>query len=719
MRNAFRIVPTLAFSLLLPLAASGQGAFANPPELVHQKGHLKAVIQLGDADRAVPNGNSRTHLRMFQGWPYVGGASTVIPTPVPPAANVAPGPTLRSRVGGRVDVMFLNKVDDGNFHYTTDTNGSSTSADCDHAGGYPFNDVWPNCFHGSSTSNLHFHGTHTSPDGVGDNVLIQVLPDKNVNQAMWQKDFDAIFNAPHPPQNWSGMPAHYQTTQLGYTALEIMHAAHAGKKLTPKGLVADYDKAELAKAQGAGRPAPESLWLADITQVAAGVWPQYVVGAFPNALELPDYKGGTAGFHAGQAPGTHWYHAHKHGSTSMHILSGLSGVLIIEGDYDDKLRAFFQKQLPASRKLVENVMVFQQIVPAQNLEKTQGTGTGDNPQGGMNQKLINGKINPTISMMPGEIQLWRLVNAMGGGGKGTIDPTFFNSLLSAGFDIKQVAFDGVQFSWDNYLVQPFLSSPSMNGGLGLTPPGLTLAAGNRADILVRAPMTPGISRFTATGDLNNAPGTPFLMLTVNVAVPTSDPIKQMRFFSLNDKKDYPPMPVFLSDLPPPPNAKDPHVVTFSADKGPPNNPPPKFTIDGAQFSLNKDGTVKTTVDQCVRVNSSEDWLLMNTSPASNQAHPFHIHINPFQVIEVTSVDSKGNKSTYRPTGNPVWQDVVNIPPNGGSVLIRQKFNDFLGTYVLHCHILAHEDRGMMQLVRTIPAGADKNKACKLNGLEHH
>ena len=51
--------------------------------------------------------------------------------------------------------------------------------------------------------------------------------------------------------------------------------------------------------------------------------------------------------------------------------------------------------------------------------------------------------------------------------------------------------------------------------------------------------------------------------------------------------------------------------------------------------------------------------------------------------------------------------------------IRQVFNDFTGTYVLHCHILAHEDRGMMQLVRTVSENADMDKACKLNGVEHH
>jgi FtsP/CotA-like multicopper oxidase with cupredoxin domain len=718
MPNATRIVPVIVFSILLPVAASAQGAFANPPEIVHKDGHLKAVMQLGDAERAVPNGNSHTRLRMFQGWPLDDRNAK----PAPDAANVAPGPTLRGRVGGRVDVMFLNKVDDANFHYTTDTAGSPTSADCDHAGAYPFNDVWPDCFHGSSTSNMHFHGTHTSPDGLGDNVLVQVLPNKNVKQSEWQADFDAIFNARRPPQHWSEMPRHYQIAQLGYTAEQILAAAKSG--LPAKGLVGDYDTAEGAKAKAAGRPAPQSLWLADFQLIRSGQWPEYVVGAFPNALEIPDYKDGKAGFRAGQAPGTHWYHAHKHGSTALHIFNGLSGVLILEGDYDDKLRAFFKKQLPASRKLVEQVMVFQQIVPSQNLEKSQSganagkQGTGDNPQSGNNQKLINGKINPTVQMMPGEIQLWRMVNAMGGGGKGTLDATLLNGMIAAGFEIRQVAYDGVQFDWDNYLAQPFFSKTPMPTGIPNAATGLTLAAGNRADLLVKAPTTSGTSRFTMAGDLNNVSGTPFLVLSVAVAPPANDPIQPMHFFMASDRKEYPVMPRFLKNLAPPPPGKPARIVTFSADKGPPNNPPPRFTIDAAQFSLNPDGTTKDTVDQCVRVNSTEDWLLVNDSPSAAQVHPFHIHINPFQILEVTTV-TNGVATTFKPAGPPIWSDVVSIPANGGSVKIRQQFNDFLGTYVLHCHILAHEDRGMMQLVRTIPADADPAKACKLNGVQHH
>ena len=72
---------------------------------------------------------------------------------------------------------------------------------------------------------------------------------------------------------------------------------------------------------------------------------------------------------------------------------------------------------------------------------------------------------------------------------------------------------------------------------------------------------------------------------------------------------------------------------------------------------------------------------------------------------------RGTYSIYWPATDPVWLDVITVPAgasvNGqvapGRARIRHQFVDFTGTYVLHCHILAHEGRGMMQLVRLVDA----------------
>lgn len=702
--------------VLVPMLSSdaeGQttNLFANPPEIVHKKGVLQGVIQASGATRSVPNSGPTT-LRLFQGWDL----SQTSAQAAPPVAAVAPGPTLRARVGGKVQLMLLNKIDDGLFPFSMDTaEGNQFGCDASTSPAvYPAEDVWPNCFHGSSTSNLHFHGTHTSPDGTGDNVLVQVVPDTATTQQQWAAMFKRLFNMPHPPKSWSEMPADYQRQQLGYTVAEMRKAKQEGT-LKPAGLVNAFDEAQAKKALKDKRPEPSPLWQWDSQQVLSDQWPQYIAGAFPNYLELPEYKPGGP-FLMGQAPGSFWYHAHKHGSTSIHIFNGLAGAMIIEGDYDDKLRAFFRRQLPPKRELTERVMVFQQITAVQNLLRT----GGDNARTGNNQKLINGQLNAIIQMQPGEIQLWRFINAMGGGNKGTIQPALFDSLKKQGFEMRQVACDGVQFAWQNYLDQPFLEG---KGATGKFPGGLNIAAGNRADLLVKAPMTAVTARFADS----------LTSLFVVEVVAAQPAIKEMQFFKDNeaDKKAYPVLPAFLKDLDAP--AEVAHSIEFGwnmgdGPRGAPPNAPPHFMLNGKQFGENM-----TTVDQCVPLNETQDWELTNTTSI---AHPFHIHVNPFQIVEIdtpTEVNGVVTVQKYTPGPNKIWQDVINIPPSKGilgdpdpakalqpgKVRIRQKFADFTGTYVLHCHILAHEDRGMMQLVRVVEKKGDIPGGCKLDHIAHH
>ena len=115
-----------------------------------------------------------------------------------------------------MQIAFLNKVDKSMFPYTTvtgkDRPGKEPFSDfgCDKVGlpvpptdkfPYPANDIYPNCFHGSNTANIHFHGTHTTPNGLGDNVLVQVLEDNK--QPDWTPIFNQIFDSGTIPQKWA------------------------------------------------------------------------------------------------------------------------------------------------------------------------------------------------------------------------------------------------------------------------------------------------------------------------------------------------------------------------------------------------------------------------------------------------------------------------------------------------------------------------------------
>jgi FtsP/CotA-like multicopper oxidase with cupredoxin domain len=99
-----------------------------------------------------------------------------------------------------------------------------------------------------------------------------------------------------------------------------------------------------------------------------------------------------------------------------------------------------------------------------------------------------------------------------------------------------------------------------------------------------------------------------------------------------------------------------------------------FTIDGREFDAGR-------TDQRVRVGTVEEWTLVNSSPMD---HPVHLHVWPMQVVAEAGQEVSG----------PQWQDVVNVPAFG-EVTVRVAFDDFAGRSVYHCHILDHEDLGMM------------------------
>ncbi len=89
--------------------------------------------------------------------------------------------------------------------------------------------------------------------------------------------------------------------------------------------------------------------------------------------------------------------------------------------------------------------------------------------------------------------------------------------------------------------------------------------------------------------------------------------------------------------------------------------------------------------------------------AKGSDHPFHIHINPMWVLRIDVSDEGGELHNVLP--EPRWMDTVPIPRNGGRVVFRTRFDDFVGTWVHHCHILLHEDMGMMQVVECVDDAA--------------
>jgi len=734
----------MAFALFsLPVRAQEQPCLPTQQDLVKipeiatdGQGHLRGTIQLIDQQElvayripfgTVPGGaNTKTvclpqFMRAFQ----IGGT--------PPAtglANPLPGPTLRARVGDIVQLTFLNQINTGDFGNSIDVDLVKGGTGCDQVSGvYPATtqtkggksvpvDIFPDCFHGSSTGNIHYHGTHTNPDTAGDNVLVQVRPSNPqqdganaITATTYQKPLEEFFDKCEAmlrhnplsewPKVWNDLPRAYREDQE--------------KRLKA------YD-----------RQADQNLWEMDEKAIRSGWWPDFFMGAVPYCFRLPEYTankypppGGNKELQMGQSPGTQWYHAHKHGSTMIDVANGLSGVFIIEGPYDDKLNAYYNAIPNWTR--TQPVMLVNQIGTSPNLQHPSNGQTDKGPN-----FSVNGRLEPTLHMYPGEVQMWRIVNS-------SPRSSMYVPSLPPGFKWHQLAQDGVQFAPDNY----------ENSG---TRP-LNIASGNRVDLLVQAPSSATgqpvafqVLPNVASAEVALVPDAkarrwpaalppPVNLFWVDVS-PGQGPTMQ-----LIPKGQLATLPHYLADISD--REVDGHTRTITFASGSPFSSR-QHTINGHQFNeTDRSNWVK--VD---KLNTAEEWTIVNETSFQPIDHPFHIHINPFQITEVFDpnqvitpsgsapvfkyvFDAKVklltgqcyvnpfDKSTWKPCDNKpgtqrIWWDTFPIPsaraatgfidPKGNTIIVaghfkmRTRFVDFPGVFVTHCHILAHEDRGMMTVV---------------------
>lgn len=392
-----------------------------------------------------------------------------------------------------------------------------------------------------------------------------------------------------------------------------------------------------------------------------------------------------------QPEGTHWYHAHHHGATAMQVINGMAGAILVEGPFDDWLNreyGFYPDRRPI---LQERLFVVQQI----------------NDQLASTRTLINGQGDPDVPIRPGEVQRWRFVSA-------TTQASAQLNVQFTGLQVCQIAMDGVQFGPENYRKQPLLEGTASRA---IAPckenATFELSPGNRADFLVRMPigmedddgLIEVMQRVIGTiadeaheemGIRLNLPEvTSLLTLKMMEPMPEGSGMK----FPL---PTLPPLPNFLA----PPEPRVSKSIRYQMYKPAGNNPAPVFKIDEMQVRpcVPRKMTLQRGVD--------EKWTiynLWNDQPAREEdesggnrgiAHPFHIHTNPFYVVR------DGNK-VYDPG---IWQDTIALPlvadgdrdpPRASSVELLMEFEDYTGGYVQHCHILGHEDRGMMTLVQTL------------------
>jgi suppressor of ftsI len=394
-------------------------------------------------------------------------------------------------------------------------------------------------------------------------------------------------------------------------------------------------------------------------------------------------------------PGFNFYHPHKHGSTAVQLISGLAGGLIVRGAIDEVPEIKAAREIPL---VIQDIGLFPSETdpdiwtyePVQNAvwqtfggfvtikgERTNlrgGYSTGDYR---LRYYLLNGQPffkethNDDIAkarepigtqlpvqrftIAPGEVVRFRMLN-------GNSDLTM--PIVVDGHDVHQIAMDGTNF-------QAVRTIPAR--APGDTTEQILLASANRADFLIKGSTAPGIYKIRQLAQSQQ-----FLISEEKVIAEievTGDP-KNM---GLPDKL---PIPARAYPLIEPSEVKRIRMIEFTG-----NTPALINTIIGGDYLINNAIYQMEEVPTVVNLNECEEWhIRVGMSHAGGtEGHPFHIHVNAFEVISIAG----------KPMPPGTIQDTVWVPQDQ-TVIIRMRFKQWVGKAVYHCHIIPHEDVGMIQ-----------------------
>jgi L-ascorbate oxidase len=464
--------------------------------------------------------------------------------------------------------------------------------------------------------------------------------------------------------------------------------------------------------------------------------------------------------------GTFWYHTHRHGSTALQVSSGMAGALIIRGDRLPSATANgdIDTLLHGMR---ERVLVFQQIqyaclkpdgTPKTNPDNTYKCDPGDtgviesyNVFGpgswGTSGRYtsINGLVLPTFQTRQGQIERWRMIH---GGVRDTISLRF----VKASPNISQIRAP----AGSRELIANACTGATLSYHL-IAADGLTMAAAHKVPVAVFQPgyrydalMTfpePGLycvldQESPAAGTVASdkvptallgfvqvAPGTP-------VGPDSSAYIRSALVAAAGQAMPPAIRPSVVADLQsglrfsrfvPHPTIADREVtgtqqLTFFIDV---SGPAAKFEVGNTLNTADVRPYDPNRIDRQLTLGGVDEWTLQSHFVS----HPFHIHVNPFQVVSITDPTGKdvsaagavddygGTVDDNYPGLKGVWKDTLWIksilpatPPPGTSgiytIKVRTRYERYIGEYVLHCHILDHEDQGMMQNVAVVVPQGD-------------
>lgn len=354
---------------------------------------------------------------------------------------------------------------------------------------------------------------------------------------------------------------------------------------------------------------------------------------------------------------TMWYHPHLHHTTYKHVMMGVSGIIINRDPAESVLA------LPRTYGVDDIPLVLQtKVMTADHQIDT------DLAHRNMDTMLLVNATRDAYFNAPAQLVRFRILNGSA--------MRSFNVGLSNGADFWVIGSDGglltapvqvnnlVVSNGERYEIIVDLSGLEATS-VDLMNFGTTMPSG------IYGTATMGGMGGSSIPNYSNNPlnGADFTLLTLNVGEPTVNSI-----FSLPTELVSVDV---LSEFDVDENrALDMSAVVMGPD-GALNGP---FQINDSPFNMSE-------VNEVVKINNTEVWTINNQTQI---AHPFHIHDVQFNIIEL-------NGSTP-PAHMQGWKDVVLVPGQMGSAKFIAKFEDFTDPeipFMYHCHILAHEDEGMM------------------------
>ena len=349
---------------------------------------------------------------------------------------------------------------------------------------------------------------------------------------------------------------------------------------------------------------------------------------------------------------TAWYHPHYHLNVAPQVFGGLAGPLIVRGALDD---------IPEIQQAEEALLVLKDFEP--KLQDNPETLSPLAKRWGREGSLLtaNAQQNPVVDLPQNGLLRLRLINA-------------------SSSRIYQLHLP--EHPW--FLMATDRGAISEPTELET----LTLSPGERMELLISGSREPdnyeilslpydrGLSEMTeAMGKA--AEQMPGIALPQEVAIATLRYVpSDLPTEGLRQRSEPIPLPKQLIPVEPlpEPDVRREFVLNHGIDR----------SAKSTGFIINDQSFVMDRVNTRVRLNQVEDWHIINKASID---HPFHLHTNRFQVIQ-----RNGQTEPFR-----AWKDTVAV---GGyeTVTLRVKFEDFTGRTVYHCHILNHEDQGMMGIV---------------------